>query len=341
MSGTTLSGAAPARYAAGLCEVAPGTYAWLAPNGGLGESNAGLVVGAGASMLVDTLWDHTLTAAMLQAIAPLLATAPLTRALNTHSDGDHWWGNAVLGADTQIVAGATAAAAMRDDVSPREVALLAGVFALGGRLPGGLGAPLREGAERFAPIDFGSGRLRYPDRVFHGRARFDVGGRELRAIEVGPAHTPGDTIVHVPDVGVVFAADVLFIGVAPIMWTGPVDNWIAATELLLGLDADVYVPGHGPVGTRADVERMRDYWVWVRDGAREQHRRGRPAAVAARELLATGAGAWRDWDEPERILISLDAIFRGLDGRSPVAPRGPARIRLMRQVAELGAERAR
>ena len=292
-------------------------------------------------MLVDTLWDHPLTEAMLRAMGPLLVSAPLTRVLNTHSDGDHWWGNAVVPAEAEIVAGATTVAAMHRDISPRALARLTGLFRLGGRLPGRVGAPLREGAGRFAPFDFASVRLRYPDRTFTGRETFDVGGRELRAIEVGPAHTPGDTIVHVLDVGVVFAADVLFIGVTPIMWTGPAENWIAATDLLLGLDAEIYVPGHGPPGSRADVARMRDYWVWLRDRAGEQHRRGNSPGVAARELLAGDDYAWGDWDEPERIIVSLDAIYRGLEGRSPVAPRGPARIRLMRQIAELAEERSR
>ncbi|MGB2710532.1 MAG: MBL fold metallo-hydrolase, partial [Conexibacter sp.] len=88
---------APARFAGGLRELAPRTWAWLQPNGGLGESNAGLIAGDGAALLVDTLWDERLTHAMLAAMAPQLAAAPLRQAFVTHPDGDHWWGNAVLG----------------------------------------------------------------------------------------------------------------------------------------------------------------------------------------------------------------------------------------------------
>jgi cyclase len=59
----------------------------------LGESNAGLVVGDGTSLLVDTLWDPRLTRRMLNAMAALIEGAPIKRLVNTHSDGDHWWGN--------------------------------------------------------------------------------------------------------------------------------------------------------------------------------------------------------------------------------------------------------
>ena len=77
----------------------------------LGESNAGLVVGDGASLLVDTLWDPQLTRRMLAAIAPLTAEAPVETLVNTHSDGDHWWGNQELDG-IQIVATEAAAAVM-------------------------------------------------------------------------------------------------------------------------------------------------------------------------------------------------------------------------------------
>ena len=84
---------ASARFEGGLTEVGPGIHAWLQPNGLLGESNAALVVGDGASRLVDTLWDPRLTRQMLAAMKALTAEAPIETLVNTHSDADHWWGN--------------------------------------------------------------------------------------------------------------------------------------------------------------------------------------------------------------------------------------------------------
>ena len=82
----------PARFLGGLTEVGEGVYGWLQPNGLLGETNAGLVVGNGASLLVDTFWDPRLTRRMLAAMAPLTAEAPVQTVVNTHSDGDHFIG---------------------------------------------------------------------------------------------------------------------------------------------------------------------------------------------------------------------------------------------------------
>jgi cyclase len=60
--------------------------------------------------------------------------------------------------------------------------------------------------------------------IFSWELELDVGGREVRLIEVGPAHTPGDLIVWVPDTKMAIAADILFIGVTPIMWARPLQG---------------------------------------------------------------------------------------------------------------------
>ena len=56
---------ASAPYTQGLHEIGDGLYAYLQPDGGWGWSNAGLVVDGDASLLIDTLFDLKLAAAML------------------------------------------------------------------------------------------------------------------------------------------------------------------------------------------------------------------------------------------------------------------------------------
>ncbi|MGN6188890.1 MAG: MBL fold metallo-hydrolase [Conexibacter sp.] len=339
ISPQALSGA-PARFAGGLHEVAPRTWAWLQPNGGLGESNAGLVVGDGASLLVDTLWDERLTRRMLDAMAPLVADAPIRQAFVTHPDGDHWWGNAVLDRSVEIVATAACARAMRAEALPKVLDGMTRTAALTRRVPGRVGAVARFGHAQLAPFAWRGVRLRHADRTIEGGATLDVGGRTAHVLDLGPTHSPADAVVHLPDVGVVFAADLLFIGVTPIMWHGPVETWLAALDALLALDAAVYVPGHGPPCGRAEVEALADYWRWLRDGVHEQRTAGRAAGEAARELLRSPEHArFAGWLNPERIVVSVATAYRNLDGTSPeISP--PARAKLLLQMWALGAELA-
>lgn len=334
-------GGAPARFAGGLREVAPRTWAWLQPNGGLGESNAGLICGDGASLLVDTLWDERLTRRMLDAMAPQLAAAPLGQAFVTHPDGDHWWGNAVLPSGVEILATDACTRAIRREAPPRTLASLARLAGLLRHAPGRVGGVAARAHEQVAPFHFGGVRRRHPDRVVADVETLDVGGRSVHVRSVGPAHTASDSIVHVPDAGVVFAADILFIGVAPVMWHGPAANWLAALDALLSLDAGVYVPGHGPPCGRAEIEELAAYWRWLDAAAREQHAAGRPATEAARTLVRSGAyDRWRHWEGPERIAVNVATIYRQLDGK-PAEPSPPVRARLLLQTIALGDELAR
>jgi cyclase len=314
----------PARFEGGLVDIGSGVQAWLQPNGLLGESNAGLVVGDGASLLVDTLWDPPLTRRMLVAMAPLLETAPIKTLVNTHSDGDHWWGNQeVQGAE--IIATESAKAVMEEQ-SPAEMRrfrALAGALRIAGSTPlpypgrGAIGVIADYAGEAIGPFEFDEVRLVPPTRTFSGELQLDVGDREVRLIEVGPAHTPGDLIVWVPDARMALAADILFIGVTPIMWAGPLERWVAALERLLELGAERFVPGHGPICGPEEVRRLLDYWRWLDRAAAQLLDAGRSAVEAARELVLGEEIAERgfaDWLAPERALVSvrtIDAHRRG------------------------------
>ncbi|MDW5594736.1 MBL fold metallo-hydrolase [Conexibacter stalactiti] len=334
----TLHGA-PARFEGGLREVGRGVFVWLQPDGGWGEVNAGLVVGEGASTLIDTLWDQPRAREMLSAMAPHTVVAPIELVINTHSDGDHWWGNAEVPDDAAILTSAASLETMHEEAPPAGLARLRKLAGTVRHAPGAAGAMGRYVSDMLAPFDFDGVRLRHPDRTFKGERTEQVGGRELRLTEVGPAHTAGDLVIHVPDAGVVFGADILFFGVTPAMWAGPLANWLRALDLLLSLDADVYVPGHGDVGGRAEVEALRDYWRWLDAGVRTHHAAGRSAMETARTLIREPQFArYRDWICPERIVMSVTAVHRELSGKGPIPSSPPARARLFAQIAAIKRE---
>lgn len=336
---TTPLGNVP-RFEGGLKDLGNGVYAWLQPNGGLGESNAGLIVGAEESLLVDTLWSLPLTRRMLDAItapgaaasaaqaadgaAPPALGAPIRRLVNTHSDGDHFWGNQLV-PGTEIVATRAAAERMRDE-SPRALGLMGaaglrlGPLARRRALPVPGGEQLR-GLAAFTRLlgayDFSGIELTLPTTTFDGALDLEVGGRRVELLQVGPAHTEGDAIVHVPDARVVFAADVLFIGVTPIMWAGPVANWLAALDRIAALEPETVVPGHGPVTDLDGVRSVRAYWELVEAEARERHAAGLGVDAAALDIARStefAARGYGGWDEPGRLLVNVAMLYRGFDG---------------------------
>jgi glyoxylase-like metal-dependent hydrolase (beta-lactamase superfamily II) len=291
-------------YSLGLHEVGQGAYAYLQPDGGWGYSNAGLIVGDGCSLLVDTLFDLRLTEAMLESMSGVTGGAPIGTVVNTHANGDHCYGNQLV-SGAEIVASSATAHEMTE-VPPTMMAAL-------NAADGDVGDLFRS---FFGDFDFAGIELAPPTRTFDGRLDIDVGGRVVELIEVGPAHTKGDTIVHCPETKTVYTGDILFIGGAPIVWAGPLENWIAACDLIAALDADVIVPGHGPLTDKAGVAHVRDYLSSVLDGATKMQREGVDAFEAARELVSMLHGTSKPFSsmgEFGRMAVNVDTVYRSLD----------------------------
>ena len=280
-------------------------HAYLQPDR-WGMSNAGLVAGDGASMLVDTLFDLPLTRRMLDAMAPITGGAPIRTLVNTHANGDHCYGNELV-TGAEIVASEASAEEMDEVPAALLAALLEADFP----------EPLAGYLQRcFGDFDFAGVTGADPTRTFSGSLDLAVAGRPAHVLEVGPAHTRGDVLVHLPDAAVAFTGDILFIDATPIIWAGPVSNWLAACDQLLAWNLDVVVPGHGPLTDDTGVRAVADYLRWLQDEATARHAEGESAESATFDIELDSYAKWRS---PERIAINVEAVYRELDPthRSP------------------------
>ena len=274
-------------------------HAYLQPDR-WGMSNAGLVSGDGASLLVDTLFDLPLTRRMLDTMAPITAGAPIRSLVNTHANGDHCYGNELVNG-AEIVASEASAEEMDEVPAALLAALLDADFA----------EPLAGYLQRcFGDFDFAGVTGADPTRTFTGRLDLEIAGRSAQVLEVGPAHTRGDVLVHLPDAAVAFTGDILFIDATPIVWSGPISNWLAACDQLLAWDLEVIVPGHGPLTDDRGVTEVADYLRWIQDEATARHAAGESAESATFDIELNGYAGWRS---PERLAINVEAVYRELD----------------------------
>jgi 2-keto-4-pentenoate hydratase/2-oxohepta-3-ene-1,7-dioic acid hydratase in catechol pathway/glyoxylase-like metal-dependent hydrolase (beta-lactamase superfamily II) len=293
-------------YTRGLHEVADKVWAWTLPDGGYGWSNAGLVAGDGASLLVDTLFDLALTREMFAAMKPITERAPITDALITHSNGDHTHGNQLLDASVRIIAAKDTAEEIAHGMPPELLAMTQ---------TGDLGPVATPYArERFGHFDFSGIDVRNADETFDRDLTIDVGGRRVDLLNLGPAHTAADSVVHVPDAGVLFGGDLLFIGCTPIVWAGPISNWIAACDAMIALDAPIVVPGHGPVTDPDGIRAVRGYLAHVDEQAEAAHRKGLSWAEAANGI---DLGEYASWLDAERVVVNVYQRYRELEPDTP------------------------
>ena len=292
------------QYTKGMHDLGNGCYAWLLPDGTWGYSNAGLVTDQGETLLVDTLFDLKLTREMLDGFrAALPAAATIGTLVNTHANGDHTFGNQLL-PDSRIIASRACAEEMAGRRPEEFIAMMRNW-----REMGDAGAFLNEMmGSRF---DFEDIVYTPPTETFERELSLRVGAKEVRLVNVGPAHTRGDVLAYVPAERTVFTGDILFVGGHPAIWAGPVANWIHACELILSWDVETVVPGHGPITDKSGVRALKTYLEYLHAETRKRFDAGMSDEEAARDICFD---AFRDWTDGERIFINVNALYREFAG---------------------------
>ena len=232
-------------------EVAPGAY-MVQGLSALGSSanrnfisNAGFVVTKDGVLVVDALGSPTLARELLEAIRRI-TPAPVRYVVLTHYHADHIYGLQVFkDQGATIVAHQAGRLYLNSDTATLR---------------------LQASREELAPAVDAQTRLVPADRWIDGRTTLQLGGLDFVLQPAGPAHTPEDLVVWVPQLRLLFAGDLVFRGRVPFVGQADSGRWITALDTLLAFDAGIIVPGHGPASSsaRADLELTRDYLVYLR-----------------------------------------------------------------------------
>jgi len=275
----------PLRWEIGMVEVGPKVFAYVQATGATGISNSGLILGHEAAVLVDALMVPSMTRKLVAAIKKT-SRQPVGQLINTHHHLDHTGGNQFF----------------------REVPIIATEKC---RQELARGFPPLPVLERFMPRfadEFPRLKVVLPTVTFTDRLVLHDGEREIHLWHPGAtAHTVGDAVAFLPKERVLFAGDIAFHYVTPLAFQGHVGNWIRAADRLLEYDAEVIVPGHGPIGTKKELKAMRGYLALVRREAKKRFEAGLSAEDAAHDIKL---GLYAAWREPERILPNVMRCYQ-------------------------------
>ena len=244
-------------FPATLRQIIPGHYVYAANNEGR-LFNSGVVVTSDGALVFDALETEATARAERQAIAAV-TTQPI-RYLVSSPFHDPFSGGTAVYADVFKIGHENYRAGLLDQMQR-------------GRVP--------EDKQR----------ARLPNATFRDRMTFYLGGKEIQVLHFGAAHTKGDSILFVPQDRIVYMSEVFFNEEFPNMAGGYGVSWIAVLDAVKALDADIFIPGHGPIPddpkqTRTALDRARQILVEARDGVQGQIAKGatEDQAVAAIEL---------------------------------------------------------
>jgi glyoxylase-like metal-dependent hydrolase (beta-lactamase superfamily II) len=284
--GVLLASAAVADEAASpfaAVEVAPGIYQIGNTNEGFALNQPSDFVGGGVGLLVGeeyiVMIDDVLeaTAPALVEMAEQIAGRPIDFVINTHAHGDHVGGNVYVTEKGAVV------------VSHDQ---------------------LRSRMEGNPQLNTGPGAL--PVITFSDRMTFHVNGEEAIAIHIPKAHTDGDAIIQFTNANVIAAGDLSFRGLFPFIDLdsgGTVEGYISGMKALIAMsDEDTkFLTGHGPVATRADLEKD----LAMLEDARTRVRRLVDQGKSEEEILA--ANPLADYhDEYDWFFITTERMTKTL-----------------------------
>ena len=208
-------------------------------------SNAAFIVTDEGVVVIDALGSPPLAAEMLAEIRRI-TPQPVRTVIVTHYHADH-----IYGLQTFKAAGAEVLAHARaDDYLHSETARLR----------------LQYSREALSPAVDQDTRLLPPDRRLTGPMTLTLGGLHFEIHHAGPAHTPEDLVIWLPERRVLFVGDLVFRGRIPFVGTADSGAWLKALDRLLAYDAQVIVSGHGAASTdpRSDLQLTRDYLLHLR-----------------------------------------------------------------------------
>lgn len=300
-----------------LKQVSDNCFAVLVEKNRVCDANSGLI-NLGGGVVIDTQSDLPHARQMIELFSKVWPTMP-QRVINTHEDADHVWGNQLF-ENAEIIAHRSVPERMKQVAEPKESqTMLHGVGHLLTRLvlralhPGIVAA----GQQLLEDYNFDGIELVLPTTLFDARYELNLDGTEVHLIYVGPCHQVGDTIVHVPNERVVFAGDVLFRQCTPMGWTGSYEKWFQCLDLMIELDPDVIVPGHGPLCGIEGAMEMKAYLEYVRDESRKCFDNGLPALEAAKRIEF---GRYGEWRAPARLYMNVERAYREFRNEPPDAP---------------------
>jgi glyoxylase-like metal-dependent hydrolase (beta-lactamase superfamily II) len=137
-----------------------------------------------------------------------------------------------------------------------------------------------------------------PTQTFQSTHDLRANGENVKLGYIPPAHTDTDIYIHFQRANVIHLGDTFFNGMYPFIDAGTgggINGMIAGANRILGMvdNNTKIVPGHGPLGNKADLAKYRDVITTVRDRVRKEKSAGKKLEeVVAAKLTTDLDGTW-------------------------------------------------
>jgi glyoxylase-like metal-dependent hydrolase (beta-lactamase superfamily II) len=281
-----------AKESDGLAKIEDGVFARIVSADGDAVSNAGFVVLDGSVLVFDTHFTPEAGDALRAAIRTI-TSKPVRYVINSHWHADHTHGNQSF-PEAQLISSVNARRdILQSDLPALNRSLRIAQTQLDRLRKTANGEP--DSSERQALREQIKSREEYlrtmarlkivaPSATLEQNLTIRDGERECRILSMGTGHTDGDIVLFLPASKVVFAGDLFFNGAIPNVQDASILEWMKTLGNLLKLDADTFLPGHGAIGSKKEVEAFLRYFEELKALVQPVVDRGDSVEQCAREI---------------------------------------------------------
>lgn len=154
-----------------------------------------------------------------------------------------------------------------------------------------------------------------PVITFSDTMTLHLNGDAVYILHAASSHTDGDGIIWFKDSNIIHMGDIFLNGIYPIVDLdsgGSINGIITAADTVLSFidEQTQIIPGHGPVASKAVLERYRDMCVVLRDRVADMKARG----MSLEDVIAAAPtrdydSEWNTWGERWRT-ISITGLYQ-------------------------------
>ncbi len=135
-------------------------------------------------------------------------------------------------------------------------------------------------------------KVRLPDLAFDNMLTFYGSKRNAQLIAFSNGHCESDSVLFLPREGVLFCGDLLFAKCHPYLGHGQPESLASILRQLGRMKASMYVPGHGPLGGKQEVDELHSYIRVLSGQARTVLQKGGTEDDAARQSMPDRFADW-------------------------------------------------
>jgi glyoxylase-like metal-dependent hydrolase (beta-lactamase superfamily II) len=299
-------------------------YAAIAKEDSPIYSNAG-VIDTGDHLLIFDTFNSFRAAEDLRRDTEIITKRLVDYVVNSHAHSDHWLGNQVFEDHAKLMATRRTQDAMMEWLvdfratrrNPDEFKAYIGeteknlAAAEDPRLKAHLSWTLTAIQHEFENLEATEPQI--PNNSFD--SKLDIYGTEalVKLIAMGTGHSKDDLILVIPEDKIAFIGDLGFFDTHPYLGDSDPDRWVATLDDLIQTKINLFVPGHGPIGTKANLKALKAYILSLQSMAEEVVKRGDSEDEAAAQPIPEFAAKWAGFGRFEKSMRFLYQRLKNKD----------------------------